>query len=99
MEFGNESQKQAMHRLCISLHYLLNANQTNLLGNTQTLLFNIIFSLTCFSSVAAVIRELQFKEWCKTDEYTLPLNSTTRVSLQAKDTLVLDKDWPVKQRS
>jgi hypothetical protein len=66
----------------------------NLLGSTQTLLFNIIrvFSLTCFSSVAAIIRELQFMEWYKADEYALPLKSTTRVSLQAKGNLVPDTD-------
>jgi hypothetical protein len=47
---------------------LIKCKLNNLLGNTQILLVNIIFSLTYFSSVAAIIKVLQFKEWHKTDE-------------------------------
>lgn len=60
-------------------NHSLNSNPIHLFGNICTLLFYIIFSLTSFGSVWAIIRQLQFKGLYKVYEYTFSLKSVHHV--------------------
>ena len=60
-------------------NHSLNSNPIHLFGSICTLLFYIIFSLTSFGPVWAIIRQLQFKGFYKVYEYTFSLKSDHQV--------------------